>query len=396
MIKQSISILILLLLFGSASYADTFKQRDLLLSHQFSALEKNIATANNDYLDNSISIHDYFAVTRTFWFERDIADPALFDALSKWLESEPKSAYAHVLMGLYWSGKAHQARGERLAKDTSNEQFSTMEKYFIKAWDYLQKGLVIDPSILEAYLEQLSITRTSSHYGSSQAYMQNVPATMKHNIYIWDIFLQVSIPRWGGSYAQMNQIIKQQIPIYLPKLTNNQRQYLSDIISNDKVDTLIRNDNYKTALTLAEKSISQDTEYAGIYAHAAVAAHKLKDVRKCLDYSLKATRLRPWKAKAWSKRGQCAIDRQLWQQANEAYRYKVYIDGITKYGLFKLGQTYMYLSQFDKAYAVFKKAVELDPEYTEYTDMYTSYIEKEKPDQMNLEGKDIYLIIGEI
>ena len=56
----------------------------------------------------------------------------------------------------------------------------------------------------------------------------------------------------------------------------------------------------------------------------------------------------------------------------------------------------MYLSQFDKAYAVFKKAVELDPEYTEYTDMYTSYIEKEKPDQMNLEGKDIYLIIGEL
>lgn len=388
-------MLLLFLLFGSLGSANTFEQRDLLLSHQFSALEKNLATANNDYLDKRISLHDYFAVTRTFWFERDIADPALFDALRKWLEAEPKSAYAHVLMGLYWSNKAHQARGQRFAKDTSNEQFTTMEKHFVKAWDYLQKGLKIDPSILEAYLEQLSITRTSSHYGSSQDYMRNMPATMKHNIYIWDILLQVSIPRWGGSYAQMNKVIKQQIPIYLPKLTVNQRQYLNDIISNDKVDTLIRDDNYKAALALAEKSISQDTEYAGIYARAAVAAHKLKDVQKCLDYSLKATQLRPWKAKAWSKRGQCAIDRQLWQQANEAYRYKVYIDGITKYGLFKLGQTYMYLRQFDKAYAVFKKAVELDPEYTEYTDMYTSYIEKEKPDQMGLEGSDVYQIIGE-
>ncbi|MBL1320642.1 MAG: DUF4034 domain-containing protein [Methylophaga sp.] len=398
MIKQAISIFILLLflLFGSSGYADTFEQRALLLSHQFSVLEKNLATANDDYLDNHISIHDYFAVTRTFWFERDIADPALFDALSKWLEIEPKSAYAHVLMGLYWSGKAHQARGKRFAKDTSSEQFTTMEQHFVKAWDYLQKGLKIEPSILEAYLEQLSITRTSSHYGSSQDFMRNVPATMKHNAYIWDIYLQVSIPRWGGSYAQMKQIIDQEIPIYLPKLTDNQQQYLNDIISNDKVDTLIRNDKYKAALALAEKSISRGTDYAGIYVRAAVAAHKLKDVRKCLDYSLKATRLRPWKAKSWSKRGQCAIDRQLWQQANKAYRYKVYIDGITKYGLFKLGQTYMYLSQFDKAYAVFKKAVELDPEYTKYTDMYTSYIEKEKPDQMQLEGKDIYLIIGEL
>jgi tetratricopeptide (TPR) repeat protein len=242
----------------------------------------------------------------------------------------------------------------------------------------------------------LFITQTASQFGSPQQFMrEEVPADMKHNIEIWETFLLTTVPRWGGSYQKMKQIITKEVPAYLPKLSDQGLQTLHDVETYDRVDTLIRSEHYEIALKLAEKSINSGSLYTGIYTRAATAAHKLNNVQKCLTYSLKATQLRPWKAKAWNKRGQCAIDRQLWQQANEAYRHKVFIDGVTKYGLFKLGQTYMYLSQFDKAYAVFQKAVELDPKYTEYTDMYTHYIEKEKPDQMGLEGKDIYLIIGE-
>lgn len=401
MIKKNISSITLLLslFFSIASNADaenTFAQRKLLLSHQFSVLEKNLATANDGYLDKRISIHDYFAVNRTFWLERDVPTPELLNALDSWLESSPKSAYAHVLMGIYWSDRAHQARGKKWAKDTSSTQIKNMNMFFVKAWHFLQKGLEIDSSIIEAYDKQLSITRTSSHYGSPQEYMRTVPSAMKRNIYIWDILLQSSIPRWGGSYARMNQIIKQEIPVYLPKLTDVERQTLTDIITYDKVDTLTRNNHHKAALKLALKSIYNNTDYAAIYSITGHIAYKLKDFKKCYDYEGHSTKLRPWHAFSWKKRGLCAIKLQQWQQANNAFRYTVFISGINKYDLFKLGMTYMYLYQFDKAYAVFKKADELDPKYKKYTEMYTRYIEKEKPDQMGLEGRDIYQIIGDL
>jgi tetratricopeptide (TPR) repeat protein len=300
-------------------------------------------------------------------------------------------------MGIYWSDKAHQARGSKWSKDTSDKQISTMNKHFISAWKYLQKGLQLNPSIIQAYGSQLSITRTSSHYGSPQQFMQQqVPVEMKHNLEIWDTLLQSSIPRWGGSYQLMEDIIKQQVPIYLSNLSDADLQALNDTISYDRIDTLMRNNKYKTALKLATKSIEKNTRYTAIYSVAGHLAFKLKKFKACYDYEGIATKLRPWSVFSWNKRGLCAIKLQLWPQANEAFRYAVFINGLNKYDLFKLGQTYMYLLQFDKAYAMFKKSEELDPEYKQYTEMYTSYIEKEKTAQMNLVGKDIYQIIGKI
>jgi len=384
------------LFFQANAYAEnTFTQRELLLSHQFSSLENNLALTNDNYLNGSLSLNDYYAVTRMFWLKRDVSDPALFNALKSWLKAKPDSAYAHVLMGVYWSDKAHQARGGKWAKDTADSKISTMNKYFITSWDYLQKGLQLNPAILQAYVTQLSITRTSSHFGSPQQLMQkSIPAAMKHKIEVWDTLLQTSIPRWGGSYQRMDYIIDQEIPVFIPNLSDVERQILNDTITYDRVDTMARNDKNKMALKLATKSIDKKTQNAAIYTVAAKVAYKIDDFETCYNYAGIAVRDRPWSASSWKKRGLCAIKLQHWQQANEAFRYTVFIKGINKYDLFNLGMTYMYLEQFDKAYASFKKADELDPEYVKYTDMYTSYIEKEKTDQMGLEGTDIYKMIG--
>ncbi len=386
------------LLFQANVFAEnTFTQRNLLLSQQFSNLENNLALTNDNYLNGSLSLNDYYAVTRMFWLKRDVSDPALFNALESWLTANPDSAYAHVLMGVYWSDKAHQARGGKWAKDTANSKTSTMNKYFIKSWDYLQKGLQLNPAILQAYVTQLSITRTSSHFGSPQQLMQkSIPAAMKYKIEVWDTLLQTSIPRWGGSYQRMDYIINQEIPIFIPNLSDVERQILNDTITYDRIDTMARNDKNKIALQLASKSIDNNTQNAAIYTIAAKVAYKLNDFKTCYDYAGIAVRDRPWSSSSWQKRGLCAIKLQQWQQANDAFRYTVFIKGANKYDVFKLGMTYMYLEQFDKAYAAFKLAEKLDPDYTQYTKRYTRYIEKEKSDQMGLEGSDIYKIIGNL
>lgn len=400
MIYKNIFRLVLLISYciSNFSYAEnTFIQRQLLFSNQFSELEANLAKANDDYLAKSISINAYYAFTKTFWFERDIPNSTLFDALTLWLESNPKSAYAHVLMGIYWSDKAHQARGTKWGKDTSEKQINEMNKHFNTAWEYLQKGLQLNPSILQAYVAHLSITRTSSLFGTPQQFMQKiVPAEMKHNLEIWDALLQTLIPRWGGSYLRMENIISKQVPTYISNLSEADTQALSDSINYDRIDTLTGNKKHKMALEVVSKSIDNNTQYAAIYSIAGHVAYKLKGFKSCYLYEGKATKLRPWSAFSWKKRGLCAIKLQQWPQANEAFRYVVFINGLNKYNLFKLGQTYMYLLQFDKAYAVFKKAEELDPEYKRYTKMYTGYIEKEKTDKMGLLGQDIYQIIGNL
>jgi len=396
-----VTCLINLLFISSIHARDLFINRDLLKAQDYKSLELQLQKSNDRYLDGDISLRDYYSSADTLWADNDISAPWLGYALSGWLKDSPESAFAHIYIGKYYADKAYDARGTKWASETSDQQVKEMEKFFRLSEFHIEQGLSKNPLVLRGYLTKLSVLRTTRQHDDrlllSQRlllYLNKAPLKIKQTVAVWRWIVDLCTPRWGGSYAEMERLINKVAVENIPAVTNKQIETLNDLIVHDKMSMDVIAGDYVGALKIGEKSLRANTNLVGIYTIAANAAGELKDYKKCYQYAVRATEIRPWHPYGWGKAGFCAYKLQKWPEANAAYRHKIEIDGFTKYPTFQLGVSYMYLHQYGNAYALFKKSEELDPEYVKFTKMYTSYIEKEKPKTVLPDGFDINKLIG--
>ena len=261
----------------------------------------------------------------------------------------------------------------------------------------MEKGLTKNPNIISGHISNLNIIKTGRYQSITPLeYMEKVPGVVKKKYAVWSHLLQTIIPRWGGRNEEILQTIESVIPEFMSNISKIEAQTMKDTITYDAMMTAVSDGKYLDALKMGEKSINKGSEYAGIFEFSSNAAQQIKDYKKCYQYGKIAATMRPFRSEGWRRTGFCATKLQKWGEANEAYRYKLHIDGATVYSVFQLGVTYMYLHQYDKAYAMFKKSEELDFDYKKYTKQYTGWIESDQKNKMNLVGKDIYEIIGNV
>lgn len=381
--------------------SELLEHRHLLQEQRYDLLEERLRAFNDGYLTGTISIRDYYWSTESVWASRDVGAEWLEAALADWLEKKPKSAYALIFASRYQAAKAYKARGTKPASTTPPDQFALMEEHLTAAESLVKAGLAIDSNVLEGYSRMPAMMRSSSRrrsgMGLSDAlllYVETVPENIRRTEVIWSLLLQASAPRWGGSYQDMNSLLENYALNAIAEVTPQQEQALRDAIVYDQASLAIQAKDYARALDMLRESLEANTPYAGIYVLASTAASKIGDHQKCFEYATSATQLRPWRSDSWNNLGRCAIELQLWPVANNAFRHRVYLDGESRYRVFQLGLTHMYLHEYDKAYALFRRAEELDPDYVKYTKQYTDYIESKKPEDMALLGTSARKIVG--
>ena len=74
-----------------------------------------------------------------------------------------------------------------------------------------------------------------------------------------------------------------------------------------------------------------------------------------------------------------SIKSKNWEEAIDAFSKYLYLQNNSSnlaYKVYSLGEAYMQLFKYDKAYALFKKAEEIDPAYKKFGNHYKNYIEK--------------------
>ena len=404
-LAQFVSVLLILLsllmrsAMVNASEKDLFALRNLLQNHHFAQVEAHLAAYNERYLTahSPARYRDYLWSMETLWKDSDLDQAWLTDALVLWVQQAPQSAYAHAVLGMFYTDKGFAARGSKWASETEDAQFEAMDDWFKQAMMHLPAALAIQEDILFAHEKMLRIIKASGYFKDETilSYMEKIPAKLKDSPGIWLPILQALTPRWGGSYQLMNAVIDKAIPAHL-NASEQSAQYVKDTITYDKVKVQRYEKNYAQALKLAEKSIALNTPYAGLYHQAAYAARQLKNYPLCYRYAKIATTMRPQWIEAWSSLAFCATKLEKWSQANTAYTYKLHIKGSNKYDLYRLGESYMYLRDYSKAYPLFKQAVALDSDYQQYTQKFTHYIEVREPQAMALVGSDLYTLIGPV
>jgi tetratricopeptide (TPR) repeat protein len=180
------------------------------------------------------------------------ADPRLRPLLDEWVEKHPQSFAPYAARGNYLNEVGWEYRGHKFADKTSDEQLKAMRGEQAFALEDLQKALRLNPKVMIAYTEQLSIFRHGKKDQMQQMIYKKayevcpscyLPALWRS----WDLQ-----PRWGGSFEQMQAFVDK---ITANKKKNPKLALLQGSVAYEKCKVLRKQERYPLALEQCDDAI---------------------------------------------------------------------------------------------------------------------------------------------
>jgi len=136
----------------------------------------------------------------------DIADPSITPLIEEWVAASPESVVPYIASGTHMFSLAFDARGTRLAANTTPEQFAGMERYLEKADRDARAALQRDPQEVLGYQLLINVARaggTQAECGEiAQDGLAMAPASLRIR---WALAI-CRLPRWGGSHRAVTAI----------------------------------------------------------------------------------------------------------------------------------------------------------------------------------------------
>lgn len=206
------------------------------------------------------------------------------ESLNQWVNSSD-SAIAHLARGGYYVSAGVSARGGRFAKDTSQEQFNNESRLYELGVKDLQKALAIDSTLFPAYT--FLIMTIGSSDKSAQEYLAAATKIAPGGYYFRYQYLRGLMPKWGGSYAEMNGFTDtlDEFSSVNPRLWQ-----LKGFALAEEAHTAMHKDNFKTAISLYSEAlqfgIARDWLTKRAYALEMEGEDKkaLNDINLALEY----------------------------------------------------------------------------------------------------------------
>ncbi len=193
----------------------------LLRGRDFPALQARMDRLLDGYTAGSVTDEELFFEFGAF----DRWSPQLTPIFREWVASFPRSYAAHHAMALHTSAVAWQARGGRVASETSRQQFTEFDAGLRSARDWLFRSMALHPKPILAY--QLLMTNAKALHldvalpgadGPAPAGVRPTPRNPRpdvlpllrqslrvqpDNTVVRVAYATVLAPRWGGSHEAL-------------------------------------------------------------------------------------------------------------------------------------------------------------------------------------------------
>ena len=121
----------------------------------------------------------------------------------------PESSAPRFSRAAYYIQSARHARGAKWAHETSDEQFARMNQYVEKAVADIKEGYVLAPCSFLAYYLTMRATQAYGATEASRQYLDEALAVYPYSFLLRSMHLYNLVPRWGGSYAAMEQFARE-------------------------------------------------------------------------------------------------------------------------------------------------------------------------------------------
>ena len=347
------------------------------------------------------------------------------ELLDSWVNYSPERYAPYLARATFYYDKAWQSRGNRYAKDTSEEQFSEMQSYFSKAADDIDTALNINPNLLAAYFIRIGIFNTTGDNEGEDRSLREALELFPASFLIRARFMWARSPRWGGSYREMEAFAKEaeQYADSNPELTA-----LYGFIYYDQSRKMVSGKEYKKAVEFCTKALDYGDNWLFYKQRAYVHYNFLENLQEALididraillrptidesyrlrskiyyydgymenalDDILMAEFLKPGDAKTqkwrtWAgnnllNRGHKLFKKDL-NEAIEQYNLSIRFDPEAAITYYWRGVAFYRLKQIDSALPDFQKSIDLDPHH------FDSYL---MMDYALLESKQFDEIIG--
>src|SRR5262249_51620318 len=134
-----------------------------------------------------------------------VAQPVYKDLLDEWVQNAPESWVPLLARANYFISQGWRARGMKLAKDTSPEQFRRMDESFRLALPDLEPALRINAHLFYAYLLLMRINRGSGDQERGTVLVQKALEVSPNSYLVRAYHMYLLSPRWGGSHEAMQE-----------------------------------------------------------------------------------------------------------------------------------------------------------------------------------------------
>jgi tetratricopeptide (TPR) repeat protein len=129
----------------------------------------------------------------------------LFDA---WVQARPVSTHARVARGAHFVERAMSSRGGKLARDTSEQRFATMEMILARAFNDFDAAIRLDPGNGLARGERLFASRLSGSRGDLVKQYQEGRGAVPASFAFYSGAAGAFEPRWGGEPEDVMQVAR--------------------------------------------------------------------------------------------------------------------------------------------------------------------------------------------
>lgn len=124
-----------------------------------------------------------------------------------WVKAKPKSYTAHYVLGVDYIALARQARGGKLARDTSSAQIAEMERYFGQALEMLNKSIALDTKPYPSYRSLVTIAGMLGDHAAADMALSNAVKTDLDATGAYLRYIEYNTPRWGGDYNKLEKLL---------------------------------------------------------------------------------------------------------------------------------------------------------------------------------------------
>jgi len=181
----------------------TFDPKSVLEAGRYDALESYYAAEQEKFKADAISESD-LAWAYEPLNARSGMQTSSFD---QWVGRYPNSYYSHLARGIYEQQIGLFMRGGEFASDTPPSQMREMEKFLELARKDLKLSLRLDSRPFLSLSHLINIANTEGDDESANDYLALGDRLFPHNRQIRFAYFWHLLPRWGGSYPQMEAFI---------------------------------------------------------------------------------------------------------------------------------------------------------------------------------------------
>ena len=264
-------------------WVDQAGLRSLLIHRRFAALDAAFA-------------HFQDAFEKDPRFERWPADataafassePALRPLLDEWLEASPQSFAPWLARGSHQAAVAHNQRGSKWAKDTTDVEFAEMRATIPLALADLEHALSLRPRLLAALGREFHLIMLKGDLFAFEEAARRAdalcPSCFLHRVSV----MKARQPRWGGSYEEMKRYAAS-----APVKDNPRLALLPGYIELDVADVAIADGREADALAASDRALAFGDHWAFLLGRGHVLRHRKENDAALIDLS-RALQLRP-------------------------------------------------------------------------------------------------------